>query len=425
MSRRRFRSLDIVQTDPIVHRIWSFSLVVVVILIGTMFLPWQQTVKGMGTLMAYDPSERVQTVSATISGFVKNFHVGENEMVSKGDRLFTMVDLDTGLAGRIDKMEQQLLEQMENIRRETVTVEANRDNAIRQKEIGRSLFAQRKAQAEDTLANLKLRRIALKKQAQTEASNYDRIKELFEASIESRRNLERADASYVAAKTGLEKIDVDIAMQSRALSIIEQEKAQFLSEADNRIRTLENSVLATKNRYSALERELQRQKTERARYATSDVRSEKDGSVVRILTNDKNMFIRQGEPVLRFAPSVDERTLMLKVSDFNMPLIHEGLKVRIMFYGWPALQISGWPLIRFGTFGGIIKKVDPVAYEQGSYYAYIVEDPSEPWPSDTRLRLGTQATAWVALESVPVWYQLWRLMNAMPPKMVVPTGEER
>lgn len=423
MRKRRFRSLDIVQTHPLVHRVWLFSLIVLFVLVGFMFLPWQQTVKGTGTLMAYDPSERVQTVSATIDGFVERFHVGENETVQNGDKLFTMVDLDADFAGRVREMERQLRAQMENTLRETATVEANRDNALRQKEIGLSLYVQRKAQAEDALSNLRLKRIALQKQLETERANFDRIQQLFEAAIESRRSFERADASYVAARTELEKIEVDIEMQQRSLSILEQEKAQFVAEADNRIRTLENGVLAAKNRYSTLERDLQRQKTEIARYATSDVRAEKDGTVVRILTNDKNRFIRQGEAVMQFAPDVSERAVLLKVSDFNMPLIQEGLKVRMMFYGWPALQISGWPAIRFGTFGGVIKKVDPVTYEQGYYYAYIVEDLSEPWPTETKLRLGTQATAWVALETVPVWYQLWRLMNAMPPKMVVSNGD--
>lgn len=423
MDKRRFKSLESVETHPVVYRIWLFTTVVIVILIGFMFLPWQQTVKGTGTLMAYDPSERVQTVSATIDGFVEAFHVGENIPVEKGTKLFTMVDLDKGYAARVKEMEQQLRDQMQNTLREIESVSANRDNAVRQREIGMTLFKQRREQGEDALANLRLKRVALQKQLETEEANFKRVKQLYEDAIESRRNYERADAAYVAAKTAFEKVDVDIEMQQRTLAIIEQEKAQFATEADNRIRSLENSVLSTQNRYSALERDLQRQLTEIARYATSDVRAEKGGTVIRILTNDKNKFIRQGEPVMQFAPNVGERTVLLKVSDFNMPLIQEGLKVRLMFFGWPALQISGWPTIRFGTFGGIINKVDPVSYEQGFYYAYIVEDPEEPWPPETKLRQGTQATAWVALETVPVWYQLWRLMNAMPPKMVVADGD--
>ncbi|MEJ2499880.1 MAG: hypothetical protein P8Y65_01900 [Campylobacterales bacterium] len=420
MADSQFRSLDIAEINPIVRRIWLFTIIIVLFLVAFLFLPWQQTVKGTGTLIAYHPSERVQPVSATINGFIEAFHVEENQQVAKGAKLFTMVDLDTEYAARVKEMERRLRDQLANTRREIEAVKANRDNAVKQRAVGIELYDQRFLQAKERLSSLRLKRTALQKSYETEAANFDRIKRLYEEAIESRRNFERADTAWVKAKTELEKIDVDISVQERTLSMIEQEKVQFVNEADNRIRRLENDVLNAQNRSSGFERDLQRQMTEIARYETSEVRAEKAGEIIRVLTNDKNKFIRQGEPVLQFAPRVSERTVLLKVSDFNMPLIREGLKVRMMFYGWPALQISGWPTIRFGTFGGIIKKVDPVSYEKGYYYAYVVEDPEEPWPSEEMLRRGTQATAWVALDTVPVWYQLWRLMNAFPPKMVIP-----
>ncbi len=423
MAEIEFESLKQVKTSPLVRRIWLFTVIIVLFLLALLFLPWQQTVKGQGTLMAYHPSERVQPVSATINGFIEAFHVGENQQVARGEKLFTMVDLDTEYAARVKAMEQQLREQLVNTRREAEALRANGDNARRQRSVGIELFDQRALQAKEQLESLKLKQVALQKSYETETANYERIKRLYKEAIESRRNFERADAAWVGAKAALEKNGVDIGMQKRAIAMIAQEKAQFISEADNRIRSLDNDVLAAQNRGSALERELQRQMSEIARYETSVVRAEKAGEVIRIVTSDKNRYIRQGEPVLQFAPEVSERAVLLKVSDFNMPLIREGLKVRMMFYGWPALQVSGWPTIRFGTFGGIIKKVDPVSYEKGYYYAYIVEDPAEPWPSGDILRRGTQATAWAALETVPVWYQLWRLMNAIPPKMVHPAQE--
>ena len=423
MADQQFRSLNSTEMSPVVRRIWLFTMIIVLFLVAFLFLPWQQTVKGKGALIAYNPSERVQPVSATIDGFIEAFHVEENQRVAEGEKLFTMVDLDTEYAARVKEMERRLHEQLANTKREIEAVQANRDNARKQRSVGIALFEQRRIQAEEKLSSLKLKRIALQKSAETEAANYERIRRLYDEAIESRRNFERADAAWTKARTELEKIDIDLRMQARSLEIIAQEKVQFVHEADNRIRGLENEVLAAQSRASALERELQRQMTEIARYATSEVRAEKAGEVIRVLTNDKNKFVRRGEAVLQFAPTVTERTVLLKVSDFNMPLIREGLKVRMMFYGWPALQISGWPQIRFGTFGGVIKKVDPVSYEKGFYYAYVVEDPEEPWPSETILRRGTQATVWVALDTVPVWYQLWRLMNAFPPKMVIPQEE--
>lgn len=86
----------------------------------------------------------------------------------------------------------------------------------------------------------------------------------------------------------------------------------------------------------------------------------------------------------------------------------------------PALHIRGWPEIRLGTYGGIIKRVDPVSHEQGVYYAYVIEDPNEPWPSQEVLRMGTNAMVWSALSVVPIWYELWRLMNAFPANMITP-----
>ncbi len=108
-----------------------------------------------------------------------------------------------------------------------------------------------------------------------------------------------------------------------------------------------------------------------------------------------------------------------------MPLLHKGAQVRIMFYGWPALQISGWPKISFGSYGGIVYKSEYGKFEQKYYYAIVVEDPQEAWPDAQVLRIGTRADVWVRLNTVPLWYQLWRLMNALPPQIPVyiDTGE--
>jgi hypothetical protein len=162
-----------------------------------------------------------------------------------------------------------------------------------------------------------------------------------------------------------------------------------------------------------------------SRYETAEVYAQKDGYIVRLYESDRNKLLKEGEHVIYFAPVVSEKTLLLKVSDFNMPLIKEGLPVRLMFYGWPAMQISGWPAIKFGTFGGKIKKIDSVSYDKGFFYAYVVEDPNEPWPKGDVLKVGTQTTAWVRLETVPIWYQIWRTINGLPPRMLTPnTGEK-
>ena len=157
--------------------------------------------------------------------------------------------------------------------------------------------------------------------------------------------------------------------------------------------------------------------TNTQRYKTRIIIAEQDGVVMRLLQREKNRLIKQSEPILHFVPKVTDRSLFLKVSDFDMPLVKEGLPVRIKFFGWPALQISGWPKIKHGTFSGYINKIEPLSHEEGYFYLHIFELDNEPWPANDVLKIGTQADAWIRLECVPIWYQIWRYINSMPPNM--------
>lgn len=419
-----FNSLNLVNTNPLINRIWAISGIILIVLIGMLFLPWRQTVQGEGVLIAYNPSERVHFVSATIDGFIDVFHVSENEHVSKGMKIFTMIDLDKDYAKRVYSMKESLEQQYKNTQQEISVLEENKASMVEQKKIRTELYRAQYTQAEEQLKSFRIKRKAHVNNYKIELSNYKRIKQLYKENIESKRSYERAENSYINAKTKLDKTDIDIKVQKRHLRMIVQEQSQFIKEIENSIRGIDNSILSVQTRLNMLKREQERQLSDIARYETSVVLAEKDGYTMRILKNDKNTYIKKGEPVIQFSPDVSERSVLLKISDFNMPLIKEGLSVRIRFHGWPVLHIPGWPAIRFGTFGGIIKKVDPVLHEKGYYYAYIVEDPKEPWPSQKELRLGTSSTVWVALSNVPIWYQLWRLMNAFPPNMVTPEKKQ-
>lgn len=424
MNTYTFDSLKLVEPNSITRRIWGFTFVVFLFLIILLFLPWQQTVKGQGTLIAFQPNERAAPITATIDGTIETFFVEENQAVARGDKLFTMVDLDRHFAKRIKTSLLQIDTQVTNLDQELILLRSNLADANASMRIGMRLFEQRLLQTQSTLESLRLKQTALRKRFDVERLNFERIKSLYASKIESKRAFDRADATYAAAKADKEKIVIQITIETRNLSIIAQEKSKFMNESRIRLNTLQNTILNVQSRTNALERERQKLRSEAARFERSEVVADKNGRVIRIVQTDKDRFIKRGEPVMQFAPAVSQRALLIKVTDFNMPLIHAGLKVRIMFYGWPALQISGWPRIRFGTFGGIIKKVDPIAHEPGFFYAYVFEDPAEPWPTEQTLRLGTQATVWVALETVTVWYQIWRLMNAFPPKMVIPVQDK-
>jgi membrane fusion protein, adhesin transport system len=102
----------------------------------------------------------------------------------------------------------------------------------------------------------------------------------------------------------------------------------------------------------------------------------------------------------------------------DVPLIEPGREVRIQFEGWPSWVFSGWPSATVGTFGGIVKVIDRIDNGKGEYRLLItpkIAKGEQIWPK--QLRMGSGAVGWVMLEDVPVWYEIWRQLNAFPPTL--------
>jgi adhesin transport system membrane fusion protein len=55
------------------------------ILVGVFFVPWQQTVRGTGRVIAFNPLDRRADIEAPVEGRVRKVHVVENQRVAKGD----------------------------------------------------------------------------------------------------------------------------------------------------------------------------------------------------------------------------------------------------------------------------------------------------------------------------------------------------
>jgi multidrug resistance efflux pump len=390
-----------------------------------LFLPWQQTVKGEGVLQALDPTQRDYTMLATFDGFIDEIYVQENQFVKKGEKLYAMVDLDAKYENKLKIIQGGSQAQYENALQQIKNFEEKYTNLQEYFKTGVEIYVQKERQTLKKIQTLELKQISLEKNKEIEQSNFQRINALYKDGIESKRDFETAENRYIKAKTEFEKIAVDIEIEKHSLRILENEKSNFSYETNNKLKVLQNSLLSSQNTLQSFQKDVQTNARDTARYETRVVVAQKDGYVVKILQNDKHKLIKKGEKVIHFSPLVSTKMILLKVSDFNMPLVKEGIAVRIMYYGWPALQVSGWPKIKFGTFGGVIHKVENTSHEKGFFYAQVLEDPKEPWPKGENLRIGTQATVWAKLDTVPIWYQLWRLMNALPPQMVTPVLERK
>jgi RND family efflux transporter MFP subunit len=163
--------------------------------------------------------------------------------------------------------------------------------------------------------------------------------------------------------------------------------------------------------------ELKKSEVKLSRQASQTLHAPRDGTIISILAGDTSTTVKEGESVATFIPKDVTPAVELYVDGLNIPLIQPGRKVRLEFEGWPAVQFSGWPSTAVGTFGGVVKTVDPSISRNGLFRIMIVQDPdSAPWPDDRFLRFGAKVKGWVLLDTVSVGYELWRQLNNFPPR---------
>ena len=81
-------------------------------------VPWQQTVICRGTIVAYSPVERMQVLTARVSGQVDKWHVVEGSRVKMNDPLVDIEDNDPELAARLEAQRDFLRDRLEASRQE-------------------------------------------------------------------------------------------------------------------------------------------------------------------------------------------------------------------------------------------------------------------------------------------------------------------
>ena len=414
-----FKVLKHLQVRPFVRRNVLFTSLIVAITIAMLWLPWQQTIKGVGVLTTINPVERNYKIVATIDGFIESINVKENQSVKKNDTLFSMRDLDNGYEERLSNIVQEYQNNLKNEKISYQNIEKNLKEEKQSIQISIEVYQTKLIQLQNKRQALQHQREAVINQYNIEKINYDRAERLFNAGIESKRGFELKKFAMLNTQAKKEKIRMEIKNIDNEIEIVKKEKRRFQHDSEVKLNNIQNKLLSTQSNINKLLQSIDSKSVTLSRYQSKKIVAKSDGHIVQIYQADQNKFLKKGAEIMTFSPKVNERAIRFKVPVFHMPLIKKGLKVRILFYGWPTLFVSGWPKISHGTYGGIIKSVEATSHEKGVYYAIIVEDKNDdPWPDEQYLRIGTETTVFVKLQTVTIGYELWRYLSAQPPKMM-------
>ncbi|WP_420137843.1 efflux RND transporter periplasmic adaptor subunit [Sphingomonas sp.] len=80
---------------------WMVALGILATLIFLVFVPWVQTAQGPGQVVALNPDDRPQSVSALVPGRVERWYVHDGQHVERGQRIARIVDIDPNFLSRL------------------------------------------------------------------------------------------------------------------------------------------------------------------------------------------------------------------------------------------------------------------------------------------------------------------------------------
>jgi multidrug efflux pump subunit AcrA (membrane-fusion protein) len=99
---------------PRVMRVFA-ALVVISIAVALLFItlvPWVQTAQGTGSVIAFDPRDRQQNITALVPGRLDRWYVTDGAQVKAGDAIAKVIDIDPDFLSRLAAERSQKLAEM-------------------------------------------------------------------------------------------------------------------------------------------------------------------------------------------------------------------------------------------------------------------------------------------------------------------------
>jgi len=399
--------------------LWISGLVVIA---GLLVAPWQQSVTGTGRVIAYAPTDRLQSIEAPIKGRITKWHVQEGTQVDVGDPIADISDNDPDYLERLLRGRDAAEDRLQSLEANIAVVQARmaalqsvRDTATTNAELYIQIARDKRDAAEQDL-------LAAEAAYETARINHDRVQTLGSEGLSSNRKVELAKLKLDTTKSKRDAAKAKLAAAKREVQAalakrnnVSSKESANLTKAEEELNKLQSEVAKARADVAKAEVAVSRQEQ-------MAITAPIAGTVLRLVTNGPGEFVKAGDRVATIVPNTKSRAVELLMSGNDAPLITAGRHVRLQFEGWPAVQFVGWPSVAVGTFGGQVAFVDATDDGSGRFRIVVVPDASsEPWPAARFLRQGVRVNGWVLLNRVTVAFELWRQLNGFPP-VVSPPG---
>lgn len=283
---RNHRGIDLVRPARSGRRIAIILIFLVAsVALGLIFIPWQQTVTGYGTVSVFSAMDRPQNIEAQISGRVVRWNIQEGQTVAAGDVIAELDDIDskfldpeqesriiTQLAalteqraratGRIERLQAQV-DQLTLSRdaamdtaKQRISQAKQRNKGAQQAVIGvrksgqiakdvvESGAAERAEQARLRVQQSEQALTATRQELDTSRYQRERIKTLFDEGLRSKRDFEIAENDFVKRKTDVERADLALKVAIRDATVGNLDKNRAGLEVDRMQTDIERAIAA-------------------------------------------------------------------------------------------------------------------------------------------------------------------------------------
>ncbi|MFM1832474.1 MAG: hypothetical protein RLZZ461_790 [Planctomycetota bacterium] len=374
------------------------ALLSVAIVLGVFVVPWQQSVRGTGRVIAFNPLDRRVNVEAPVEGRVRSLMVVENQMVREGDLVAEIQDNDPNLLANLRIQHDAAVAKQAAATQKIVDLKEQ----IANQELARP-------QALDAArARVNTELLVL----ETNEINERRMAQLLETGDISRRDWELAKLAVDSTRASLDAANAVLERTARDYDASIAATRAKIREAESDLATANKDIASIDSRIASTEQQI--------------VTAPRDGIVLSVAVTE-GAYLKPGSPICVIIPDTEARFVEAWIDGMDMPLVRArqtlgdgtvepGSLVRLQFEGWPAIQAMGWPSVAVGTFGGEVVALDATDDGQGRFRIVVAADPADdPWPGPRFLRQGVRTKSWVLLRTVPLWQEIWRQLNGFPP----------
>ena len=402
-------------------RYWAYGLLAFFSIL--LFIPWTQTIRAKGAVIALRQEQRPQEINTIIPGRIVKWHVKEGDYVKAGDTLMQLTEikdsyLDPQLLERTKEQIDAKQKGMAYYRNKAGAAGTQIDALLNGLQLKLSQLENKNRQLELKLQSDSAEVVAAINDHRIANQQYNRQQQMFDSGLVSLTQLEQRNQTFQNAIAKKLSAENRYNNTKQELIILRLEKNAAMQEYTEKMAKTEGDRFQSMSEIATNEGEVAKLQNQYANYSIRNgmyyILAPQNGQIIQAKKAGIGELVKEGEMLVNIVPDQIQYAVELFIRPVDLPLVQKEQRIMFLFDGFPAIVFSGWPEASSGTFSGKVVAIEKNISPNGKFRVLITEDPKEkPWPKE--LKMGTGANGLALLNDVPVWYELWRNINSFPP----------